>query len=103
MVTSFRPGSPRRPSDLEKKPNCPVMYHSGSEHASIPPADVEPIRAAANPPSILYVYEGARHGFNCDQRDSYPPQAAALARGRTLDFLTRRLSGERVPHEAARS
>ncbi|TLZ16109.1 MAG: dienelactone hydrolase family protein [Gammaproteobacteria bacterium] len=93
----------RLASYLDKKPKCPVMYHYGSDDASIPPADVEPIRAAANPPSILYVYEGARHGFNCDQRDSYHPQAAALARGRTLDFLTRRLSGERVPHEAARS
>jgi carboxymethylenebutenolidase len=90
-------------SYLDKKPRCPVMYHYGSADASIPPADVERIRAAANPPSILYVYEGAGHGFNCDLRDSYHPQAAALARARTLEFLTRYLSGERVPHEAARS
>lgn len=90
-------------SYLDKKPKCPVMYHYGSADPSIPPADVERIRAAANPPSILYVYEGTGHAFNCDLRDSYDPKAAALARARTLDFLTRCLSGERVPHEAARS
>ena len=90
-------------SYLDKKPKCPVMYHYGSEDKSIPPADVERIRAAAAAPSILYVYEGAGHGFNCDVREAWHPPAAALARARTLDFLTRYLSGERVRHEAARS
>ena len=40
------------------------------------------------------VYEGAGHGFNCDQRDSYDPQAAALARTRTLEFLARYVAGQ---------
>jgi carboxymethylenebutenolidase len=93
----------RLASYLDRKPKCPVMYHYGSEDASIPPADVERIGAAVSPPSILHVYPGAGHGFNRDHSDSYDPQAAPLARERTLDFLTRNLSGERVPHEAARS
>ena len=88
-------------SYLDRKPKCPVMYHYGSEDRSIPAADVERIREAANPPSILYVYEGAGHGFNCEARDAYRAQAARLSRTRTLDFLSRYLSGERAHHEVA--
>jgi carboxymethylenebutenolidase len=93
----------RLASHLDRRPKCPVMYHYGSEDRSIPLPDVEQIRSAANPPSVLYVYEGAGHGFNCDRRDAYLAQAAALARTRTLDFLSRYLSGERVNDEVARS
>lgn len=88
-------------SHLDRKPRCPVMYHYGSEDRSIPLEDVERIRAAVNPPSILYVYEGAGHGFNCDQRETYRAPAADLARTRTLDFLSRYVSGERAHHEVA--
>jgi carboxymethylenebutenolidase len=80
-------------SHLEERPKCPVLYHYGSEDASIPPPDLERIRAAARADSPLYVYEGAGHGFNCEQRESYDPAAAALARTRTLEFLNRYLVG----------
>jgi carboxymethylenebutenolidase len=81
---------------LEQKPRCPVMYHYGSEDASIPAADVERVQAVLQPPSTLFTYAGAGHGFNCDQRASYNPQAAAQARARTLEFLARYLAGEAV-------
>ena len=81
---------------LEQKPRCPVMYHYGSEDASIPAADVEKVQAVLQPPSTLFTYAGAGHGFNCDQRASYNPQAAAQARARTLEFLARYLAGEAV-------
>jgi carboxymethylenebutenolidase len=77
---------------LEEKPRCPVMYHFGSADQSIPPADVERVQAAY-PQAPLYIYPGAGHGFNCDQRGSFDPQAATLARGRTLDFLNRYVAG----------
>jgi carboxymethylenebutenolidase len=77
---------------LEERPKCPVMYHFGADDQSIPAADVERVRAA-HPESPLYVYAGAGHGFNCEQRGSYQPQAAALARTRTLEFFARYLSG----------
>ena len=73
---------------LDRKPRCPVMYHYGTADESIPLADVERIRAAY-PQAPVHVYEGAGHGFNCEQRSSYDPQAAALARTRTLEFLAR--------------
>jgi len=75
-------------SYLDRKPRCPVMYHYGTEDRSIPLADVERIRAAY-PQAPVYTYEGAGHGFSNEQRDSYQPQAAALARTRTLEFFAR--------------
>ena len=77
---------------LAQKPRCPVMYHYGSADQSIPPADVEQIRAAY-PQASVYSYEGARHGFNCEQRDAYDRESAALARTRTLEFFSRYLAG----------
>jgi len=87
-------------SYLERKPRCPVMYHYGSEDQSIPLADIEQIRAAY-PQAPVYIYEGAGHGFNCEQRASYHPQAAALARTRTLEFFARHVV--RAPGEARTS
>lgn len=81
------------PRDIGKKPKCPVMYHFGSADKSIPLDQVERLKAA-HPQGIFYVYDGAGHGFNCDQRPSYDADAAALARRRTLEFLARRLAGE---------
>jgi carboxymethylenebutenolidase len=80
-------------SYLEQKPRCAVMYHYGSMDQSIPLGDVERIKAAVNPPALLFVYPGAGHGFNCEQRGSYDPQAAALARQRTLDFIASHVAG----------
>jgi carboxymethylenebutenolidase len=79
-------------SYLDQKPRCPMMYHYGTEDKSIPLADVERIRAAF-PQAAVYTYDGAGHGFNCDQRASFDPQAAALARTRTLEFFARHVAG----------
>ena len=89
----------RLASHLGEKPRCPVMYHYGSEDRSIPPEDVAAIRAAAPADAQLFVYPGAGHGFNCDRRESYHPQAAALAATRTRDFLARHLAGGGAPRE----
>jgi len=84
-------------SYLERTPRCPVMYHYGMEDQSIPLADVERIRAAY-PQAPVYTYAGAGHGFNCEQRSSYNPQAAQLARTRTLEFFARNV--DRAPADA---
>jgi carboxymethylenebutenolidase len=81
---------------LGEKPRCPVMYHFGGADQSIPPSDVERVQAAY-PQAPLYTYPGAGHGFNCDQRGSFDPQAATLARGRTLEFLNRYVAGGAKP------
>ncbi len=86
---------------LERKPRCPVLYHYGSEDRSIPPSEVERVRTA-QPAAPIHVYQGAGHGFNCEQRDSYDAAAAGLARTRTLDFLARYLAGTEPAAGSAR-
>jgi carboxymethylenebutenolidase len=79
---------------LEQRPKCPIMYHFGTEDTSIPMSDVDTIRAAADARAVFFLYEGAGHGFNCEQRATFNAAAAALARTRTLDFLGRYLGGD---------
>ena len=43
--------------------------HFGEKDASIPMNDVDAVRAA-QPKAEIYVYEGAGHGFGCDERGS---------------------------------
>ncbi|MEY4763187.1 MAG: hypothetical protein RLZZ200_3043 [Pseudomonadota bacterium] len=76
-------------ANLERHPKVPVMYHFGDRDASIPPDAIERIRAA-DPHGVFHVYP-ADHGFNCDHRQAYEPESAALARRRTLEFLTEHL------------
>ncbi|MBV9758741.1 MAG: dienelactone hydrolase family protein [Alphaproteobacteria bacterium] len=71
-------------------PHCPVQLHFGETDASIPLADVEAIRAA-QPGVEIYLYPGAGHGFGCDERQSFNPEAAKLAQSRTLAFFARHL------------
>lgn len=75
---------------LDRKPKCPVMYHFGERDKHITQADVAKIRAA-HPEGIFHIYP-ADHGFNCDQRESYDADSAALARKRTLEFFAEHLA-----------
>ncbi|MDA0231264.1 MAG: dienelactone hydrolase family protein [Proteobacteria bacterium] len=68
---------------LEEQPRSPTILHFGSEDAGIPMPTVEGIRSA-HPEVDIHIYEGAGHGFNCDQRADYNPAAFALARERTM-------------------
>jgi carboxymethylenebutenolidase len=70
-------------------PHCPVMLHFGSKDPHIPPAEIEKIQRA-HPELPVFLYD-AGHGFNCDQRKDYAPQAASLARQRTLEFFRKHL------------
>lgn len=69
----------------EENPQCPVMLHFGRQDAHIPRADVDKVKDA-HPDVEIYWYD-AGHAFNCDARSSYNPEAAAIARERSLDFL----------------
>ncbi len=73
------------PSHAELKPRCPVLAHFGDRDSHIPLDTVEAFRAAQ--PAVAIRLYPAQHGFNCDQRASYDPASAALARERTLAFL----------------
>jgi carboxymethylenebutenolidase len=75
---------------LDEHPRCPVMYHYGAQDPLIPPELVEQI-SASRQGFPTYVYDDAGHGFNCDDRDDYRPESAALALKRTLAFLDEHL------------
>jgi carboxymethylenebutenolidase len=72
------------------RPKVPVMYHFGASDMFIPPATIDGVRKA-DPAGVFHLYEGADHGFGCDDRESYHPVAAALAEERTLAFLGKHL------------
>lgn len=78
---------------LDRKPQCPLMYHFGERDKHIPREDVAKIEAA-HPEGIYYTYP-ADHGFNCDVRGSYDAPSAALARERTLEFFALHVAGEK--------
>jgi carboxymethylenebutenolidase len=74
---------------LDRLPRVPVLYHFGSQDKSIPPENIEKIRAA-DPTGEFHVYD-ADHGFNCDHRAAFNAAAAQLAQQRTLAFFARHL------------
>jgi carboxymethylenebutenolidase len=74
----------------DEVPNCPVQLHFGEVDASIPLTDVELIRAA-QPAVEIFVYQGAGHGFGCEERGSYKPADADVAQARTLAFFAKHL------------
>jgi len=73
------------PDAIAEQPRCPVCAHFGERDTAIPLAGVQKL-AAAHPEVQVFLYP-AEHGFNCDQRRSYDPASAQLARQRTLAWL----------------
>ena len=74
-----------------EEPSCPVMLHFGGRDTHIGPEQVEAVREA-HPEVTIYLYPEAEHGFNCDARASFNPEAAKLARERTVEFLKTHIS-----------
>lgn len=66
----------------------PMLLHYAQNDPYIPIEAVEKVsRALDHSGADLHVYPDVTHGFNCWARGSYNQQAAALAHGRTLEFL----------------
>jgi carboxymethylenebutenolidase len=81
--------------DLGQAIRCPWLGLFGAQDHTIPPEDIEALRTAvAKSPAEteLVVYPEAGHGFNCDERATFVPSAAADAWQRTLAFLDARLT-----------
>jgi len=74
-----------------EKPNAPIILHFGLQDAHIPKAQVDEKVAARYPDIPIYWYQ-AGHGFNTSDRASYNPEAAKLARERSLEFLNQHLT-----------
>jgi carboxymethylenebutenolidase len=74
----------------DDRPTVPTQLHFGEQDHGIPLSDVETIRAK-RPEVEVFVYEGAQHGFGCDERASYDKASAGVARQRSLAFFAKHL------------
>jgi carboxymethylenebutenolidase len=79
--------------DVATQIQVPILFHYGALDAHIPATAVEAVKGAfaGRSNAQFHVYEGADHGFNCWGRPMYNQRAAALARGRTLEWLANHL------------
>jgi len=75
----------RIPELIDEAPRCPIILHFGRHDASIPPPVVDAI-AQAYPDLPIHRYD-AGHGFVSDRRADFSPDAARLARLRTLQLF----------------
>jgi carboxymethylenebutenolidase len=73
------------PQMAEWQPKCPTILHFGKHDHGIPMEQVERVQKL-HPDVPVYVYD-AGHGFNSDRRTDYNPDAASLARQRTLELF----------------
>lgn len=79
--------------DLAPAIQIPILFHYGALDTHIPPEAVAAVQNAfaGRDNAAFHIYEGADHGFNCWARPMYHQRAAALARGRTLQWLANHL------------
>lgn len=73
---------------LDAPPKAPTMLHYGARDPSIPPEEIERVRAAAPVDTPLYLYD-AGHGFCRKESADFNAPACALAMQRTLDWFAR--------------
>ena len=74
-------------ADIE--PKVPVMAHFGEKDSMIPVDGVRKL-AEKHKKHQVFIY-AADHGFNCDQRASFNPEASALADAMTRAFFERHI------------
>jgi carboxymethylenebutenolidase len=80
--------------DLAPTLETPWIGFYGDEDQGIPVEQADALGEAAGrapAPTQLHRYPGAGHGFNCDDRDAYHPEAAADAWRRMLDWFASHL------------
>ncbi|MFM1814023.1 MAG: hypothetical protein RLZ98_718 [Pseudomonadota bacterium] len=78
------------PNMADEKAKCPAQFHFGEKDQGIP-LDKVAIVKQKQPNHPLFIYEGAGHGFSCDERGSFNEAASKLAGERTAEFLAKHL------------
>lgn len=78
---------------LADKISQPILFHYAGLDKLIPQAAVAAVKAkfASGTNATFFDYPDSDHGFNCWGRPAYHQKNAALARGRTLQFLAENL------------
>lgn len=79
--------------DIAPSVQVPIQFHYAALDAHIPPDAVNAVKAAfaGRSNAEFHDYAGADHGFNCWGRPMYNQRAAALAHGRTLQWLAQHI------------
>lgn len=86
--------TPRAPLEYAEKLGAPMLLFFGDQDPFIPLDEVDAIKkrlAELKKNAEVIVYPGAPHGFFCDERDSYRPEAAQDAWRRLLKFFRQHL------------
>ena len=96
-AVSYYGGGTHTIKDRATDLHAPHLFFWGGLDAHISHADIVEVTEAveaAGKPIINTVISYADHGFHCDERPSYHPQAAAEAWAMTLAFLGEKLGGQ---------
>jgi len=107
-VSSYRPGAPQgeaaglggsTPPTLAVVPSIPgeLLCVCGDQDPLMPPEEIAAIRSALKPPHRLELLADAGHGFMCDARADYRPEAATAGWAAMLELFGRRLDAAPVP------
>ena len=78
------------PDFLDKKINNPVMVHFGKLDSGIPEDKILNVKSFSKDQNFkveIYEYDGADHGFNCEDRKSYNAEASKSALERSIAFI----------------
>jgi carboxymethylenebutenolidase len=86
------PLTPKNPIDVAGELKAPVIGFYGGRDQHITLDTVEKMRAAIRPPSEIFVYEDAAHGFNADYRPGYHAEAAQDAWKKMLAFFGKQMT-----------
>jgi carboxymethylenebutenolidase len=88
IAVAYYGGGIQNDLDQADKIKVPVQFHYGELDAHIPLTAVDLVKQRfAGKDAQVYVYPGADHGFNCEDRASYNQEASAMAYGRALTFI----------------
>ncbi|GIW39680.1 MAG: carboxymethylenebutenolidase [Candidatus Binatia bacterium] len=93
-ITASRSGTGKAPLDYAPELRSPMLLFFGGRDPFIPLDEVERIRARLSElgkDAEVVVYPDAPHGFFCDDRNTYRPDAAADAWRRMLEFFAKHL------------
>jgi len=87
-AATYYGGGMTTPEEAARKPRVPVLSHFADRDQYILVPGVEAFRQQ-HPEVEVHRYADADHGFNCDLRGAWNPEAAKLARQRTLAFFAK--------------
>lgn len=94
VAVSYYGGGVQDHLDEASHLGCHLVIHLGETDDLIPPPAMAKIQETFEGDELadVYVYSGAEHGFNCDERASYHAEAAENAWARSLEALKSGLS-----------